>query len=226
MANEVATKQKRRSPTKRLPYPLCGIYMLQFGFYGYRYIGQSRNIERRICEHFAPNARGNDELHKAIQAVGIENVVVAILEECDPSQLDEREKYYIELLKPEYNKAKGGRGPTGVKCSDEKKEMCRQGALRQWQTMDEETKKRILKNLQPPKKGHKLSPKLQDAFKYSRENNGIPVMIEETGEVFNKIVDLEKYVGACDGTVAAYFKGKIKSVKGYHVKKLGERRIF
>jgi len=46
------------------------------------------------------------------------------------------------------------------------------------------------------------------------------VKIVETGQVFNKIKDLENYLWACTGTCASYWKEKIKTVKGYHVEKV------
>lgn len=45
------------------------------------------------------------------------------------------------------------------------------------------------------------------------------VMIVETGEEFDSIGELERHLGACTGTVAAYRSGKIKTVKGVHVEK-------
>lgn len=46
------------------------------------------------------------------------------------------------------------------------------------------------------------------------------VVCLETGEIFESVGDFEKYVGTYSGACANYWKGKIKTVKGFHVKKV------
>ena len=68
--------------------------------------------------------------------------------------------------------------------------------------------------------GHKVSAETRSKIsaKISKIQK-IRVKCLETGQVFESIGDFEKSVGACTGTCSAYWKGKIKSVKGYHVEK-------
>lgn len=72
------------------------------------YVGQSSEIENRIKCHFYRKPRNvNDTLHNLIYK-DEDNYYYKVLEECDESTRAQRERYYIEQLKPLYNKSKGG----------------------------------------------------------------------------------------------------------------------
>ena len=152
-------------------YPICGIYMIINQITGNRYIGQSNNILRRFAEHTCKSAikkpEGGD-LHSDIVKFGKDNFFVIILCECDEPELDEREEYFIRLLKPEYNKALGGKGCKGVPVTDERREKNRMGAKRQWQTMSDDKKRKILKNLKPRQVGFKLSDEAKEKIRQAR----------------------------------------------------------
>ena len=96
---------------------MIGIYKFTNKINNKVYIGQSRNINKRIKEHFykANLESGQDYfslLHIAIRKYGEENFDVEILEECSTDSLDERERYYITLyncITPNgYNVMSGG----------------------------------------------------------------------------------------------------------------------
>lgn len=79
----------------------CGIYIIKNDINDKVYIGQSINIHKRIQEHFwksecSKDVSYNSALHTAIRKYGKEHFYYEILEECDASQLDEREKEYIK----------------------------------------------------------------------------------------------------------------------------------
>lgn len=79
----------------------CGIYIIKNDINDKVYIGQSINIHKRIQEHFwksecSKDVSYNSALHAAIRKYGKEHFYYEILEECDASQLDEREKEYIK----------------------------------------------------------------------------------------------------------------------------------
>ena len=42
-------------------------------------------------------------IYKSLLAYGYENFTLEILEYCDPAFILEREQYYLDTLKPEYN---------------------------------------------------------------------------------------------------------------------------
>lgn len=142
--------------------PICGIYMITNELTGERYIGQSRNIIGRWWSHTAPNTREYNRLQKDIKKQGKQTFNLIILEECLADDLDEKEKFYIAKLHPEYNISTGGRGNHGYKPTEAQKEVYRQAALKQWREMDEETKQRIIKNnLTGRRKGYKMSEELK-----------------------------------------------------------------
>lgn len=95
---------------------ICGIYKIENKINGKAYIGQSINIPRRWKEHQAtaihPNYEGyNYPLYKAIRKYGLENFDFSVLEYCEPSNLDEKEKFYIKKFQTfgeGYNQTAGG----------------------------------------------------------------------------------------------------------------------
>lgn len=68
----------------------CGIYCVTNIATGDRYIGQSRNIERRVKDH-GVNRRSN--------------LTYKILQVCSESELNEAEWNWVVALKPELNRA-------------------------------------------------------------------------------------------------------------------------
>ena len=94
---------------------MVGIYMYENKLNHKKYIGQSVNIERRRQEHLkwpSPYSRFDNEL----KVIGEEGFVFSILEECDFSQLDERERYWIDYYDTKnngYNLTYGGQNYRG-----------------------------------------------------------------------------------------------------------------
>lgn len=79
---------------------ICGIYKIENLVNGKIYIGQSKHIKQRWSEHkkeLKANRHGNQYLQRAWNKYGEDNFSHTILEECDESCLDDRERYYIEL---------------------------------------------------------------------------------------------------------------------------------
>ena len=72
----------------------CGIYKFTNKNNNKSYIGQSINIEKRFKEHL--KAQADSYFHRALIKYGIEEFDFSILEILEPSQLNEREKYWIQ----------------------------------------------------------------------------------------------------------------------------------
>ena len=96
---------------------VIGIYKITNLVNGKSYIGQSVNIQKRFNAHksvaFNPNdANYNYPLYRAIRKYGLENFSFEVLEECDISELNNKEIYYISKYntygKCGYNQDKGG----------------------------------------------------------------------------------------------------------------------
>ena len=92
-----------------------GIYKIENQINGKCYIGQSKNIKKRVLyHHFCDfknenNCCYNSKFYQALRKYGIENFRVSILEECE--NLDERETYWIhyyDSFKSGYNSTEGG----------------------------------------------------------------------------------------------------------------------
>ena len=106
---------------------------------GKRYIGQSKNIRRRLLEHrkcksFAP------VISKAIKKYGWENFDKELLEQCSIDELNNREIYYIARYKPEYNLTIGGDGLKGYEPSSETKAKLSEAAKKQWQLPEQKAR--------------------------------------------------------------------------------------
>ena len=73
---------------------ICGIYKITSPT-GKIYIGQSRNINKRIYHYCGKLGIGQPKIHNSILKHGWENHDFEIICECDKSKLDEFEIYYI-----------------------------------------------------------------------------------------------------------------------------------
>ena len=79
---------------------MIGIYKITNTYNGKVYIGSSRNIKKRITEHFKPSkvsARMKYPLYKDISLYGRGKFEVNVIEECEIEELEELETKYIKL---------------------------------------------------------------------------------------------------------------------------------
>jgi group I intron endonuclease len=100
-----------------------GIYKIENLINGKCYIGQSINIELRWKRHKEVVKNCDYPLYLAIRKYGIENFSFDIVQECEPSKLDELEIYWIKYYNSYYdgyNQTRGGdQYSWNVKISDE-----------------------------------------------------------------------------------------------------------
>ena len=92
---------------------MIGIYKITNKNNNKVYIGQSNNLERRYKEHFEWNNNSTQYIDLLIKDLGKDNFLYEIIEECSFSELDDREKYWINYYNSfyeGYNKTKGGNG--------------------------------------------------------------------------------------------------------------------
>lgn len=95
---------------------ICGIYKITDQITKEAYIGQSVNIANRWKDHLkagigATAASSSNQLYAAIKRDGIENFSFELLEECNREDLNNKEKFFIDLYstnKTGLNITKGG----------------------------------------------------------------------------------------------------------------------
>lgn len=95
---------------------MIGIYKITNEINGKCYIGQSIDIDKRWKEHktvYNHPRCSHYHIYKAFRKYGIENFSFIVIEECQQSLLNEREKYWIEYydsFNNGYNMTVGGEG--------------------------------------------------------------------------------------------------------------------
>jgi hypothetical protein len=92
----------------------CGIYKITNQITDECYIGQAVDVYKRWCEHckcgLGIDTPPGNKLYKAMQEYGLDNFTFELIEECDQSELNEKEKYFIDLYQANtfgYNGNKG-----------------------------------------------------------------------------------------------------------------------
>lgn len=199
-----------------------GVYLITNAITGARYVGQSRNIERRIMEHKTPNAslRSKSKLFADdIKKYGIHNFKFEILEECDSNSLLEAEKKWIKLIQPEYN-------TIGLKVPEERRVRIADTLRRRWKEKSEEEREYIKQHqLIGPKAGHSVSMETREKLRAANlGKRSYGVRIVETGEVFRGAQECASALG-CDYTsVLNQLIGKTKTTKGYHLERVETNR--
>ena len=166
---------------------ICGIYMIQNKVNGKIYIGQAVNIEKRWGKHKS-ELRGNYHINKHLQNAwnkdGESNFEFTVICECDESQLNTMEEYYIyELMTYDddigYNKTYGGDSgrpaeETKQKISGAKKgKYCGKNSPNYGRTFSEEHKRKLSEANKGKTHSEKTRRKMSEARKgkYCGKNN-------------------------------------------------------
>nr|YP_009722256.1 hypothetical protein [Morchella importuna]QGN66658.1 hypothetical protein [Morchella importuna] len=101
-----------------------GIYRWTNKYTGDTYIGQSINLSARFIHYFNTSYLTSKKqliISRALIKYGYSGFSLEILEFCEKSDLLEREQYYLDLLKPEYNILKIAGSSLGFKHSEDTK---------------------------------------------------------------------------------------------------------
>lgn len=92
---------------------------------GKKYIGSSVNLTTRLCHYLSTNylvkrtSIYNSKIYSALLAHGYGNFLLEVLEYCDRSLVIEREQFFIDCFKPEYNILTKAGSSLGFKHSEE-----------------------------------------------------------------------------------------------------------
>ena len=85
---------------------MSGIYMWENKENGYKYQGSSEILSRRFLQYFNTKHLLKNSymiIYRALLKYGYLKFYFSILEYCEPCKYLEKEQYYMNLLKPEYN---------------------------------------------------------------------------------------------------------------------------
>lgn len=155
-----------------------GIYIIRNTVNGKVYIGQSRRISNREYSHFRTLEKGthyNKHLQRSYNTYGRDAFVFEVIEWCDVSELDEREKYYIKKydsmnINKGYNNEGGGN--VGKEVSERMRE-AKRGANNPMygKKPSEETKEKMRK----ASRGHNTKLTEEQVYQLKEDLvNGIP----------------------------------------------------
>lgn len=101
---------------------LCGVYVITNKINGHTYVGSSTNIKERWRIHVSELSKNKHHslyLQRAWNKYGEEFFEFSIIEYCETSLLMQREQFYMNTLKPEYNIVKIAGRTTGYKHAKE-----------------------------------------------------------------------------------------------------------
>lgn len=80
----------------------CGIYLLENKVTGQLYVGQSKNIEKRFRSHI--NMEPKSPIDRSLRKYGHRRFIFNILCECEESELNNKEREYVDLYDAVENK--------------------------------------------------------------------------------------------------------------------------
>lgn len=117
---------------------ISGIYCIINIKNSKRYIGSSKNIRQRLWSHrskLRKNKHDNAHLQSAWNKYGEQNFDYYILEKCEEKMLLEREQWYIDTFRPEYNINQETQRPpctkeSRIKQSETRKKLYKEGRLK------------------------------------------------------------------------------------------------
>jgi group I intron endonuclease len=157
----------------------CGIYLIRNTVNNHCYVGQSIDIENRWIVHLSYLRKGykvSPIIKNAYEKYGEEALSFEVIEYCLPEQLNEREQYYMDTLKPEYNIAKIAGSSRGIKRSKEtlvKMSAALKGipSKRKGKQLPEEHKQKIAAALKGNKNGQHVKPETREKLRASMIGN-------------------------------------------------------
>lgn len=101
-----------------------GIYKILNWVNGKAYVGSATYLRKRLSDHkcsLQKDKHDNPYLQRAWNKYGEINFQFLILEYCSVDKLIEREQFYFDTLKPEYNIAKIAGNTSGVRWTEEQR---------------------------------------------------------------------------------------------------------
>lgn len=192
------------------------------------YVGQSKDIKRRWSEHrrhLRQNKHDNIYLQRIYNKHN--NFKFSIVEEADANNINEKELYYIEELKPLCNMQIPNKNGSYTVTEQSKKRMSRATLSRvnddyrkkisdavKRAHQNPEIRKRFLDG-QANKKNKTAWNKGKKSSYEQRLKQMKPVICIETGELFNGAVEAGEKMNICHKHICDVCKGRRKKCGGY-----------
>lgn len=213
----------------------AGVYRWTNKDSGKIYVGSSIDLYRRFTNYYnikyITRTAKSSPICRALLKYGYSHFELDILEYCDPKDVIEREQYYIDLLKPEYNVLKVAGSLFGYKHtpeslakmreialnrSEETKAKLREAALGRTYNHTEETKMKLRDAILGIKRSEETRAKLR-IIQSNREKHpvaGIKIEVKDTqtGETlfYDSIRITAKELNSNHTTISNYVKsGKL-----------------
>jgi group I intron endonuclease len=204
------------------PRGKSGVYLWTNKINVKMYIGSSISLSRRLSHYFSisflqtaqtKRKSGKSIINSALLKYGYSNFSFSVLEYCDPARVIEREQYYLDLLKPEYNILKIAGSSVGYKHTEEAiQKISLKGKGR---IFSEEAREKLSLS--------GLRRREEIRFVVGRAN-GHPVLVTdtETGETteYYAMVEAARKLQVGEKTIKRYI-GKEKLLKGKYLIKKG-----
>lgn len=195
------------------------------------YIGQSRNIKKRISNYKCLDCKKQKRLYASFLKYGVHNHKFEILEECTIDNLNTKERYYQDLYEvlsikglnctltehglkamvySDETRLKMSKSRIGIKLSEKTKEKLRAigklqgGNFKKGHVMSQETRNKISIS----GKGRKPSDNQKQAVKLAI---GRKVIDTESGIIYDSIKDCSVVIGINQTTLGRYLNGKRKN---------------
>ena len=212
---------------------------------GKKYIGQTRNENKRKSDHFyrSKYTKDNNKFYNAVRKYGWENLIYGVIGEFDILDLDDMETHYIE----KYNTLKEGYNTISVGASCDKNYVSWSKGKRNLYKLREETKKLMSKNRQnrkwwnngieetweenPPDNSW-ISGRLLSHFEKTKQGaikSSIKYLLEITSPdgkkfVTNNIREFCRENGLCREGIRRVIKGTYGDYRGWTVQILSHLR--
>ena len=149
---------------------------------GKRYVGQTKNLVRRKKQHFTEAPKRCDHpMARAVRKYGRENFEIKVVEECDDSVVDERERYWIAVYRTTeydfgYNCEDGGNACKSL--SEETKHKISESRKRWWISLSEDERESYRAGL----RGHRELT-FEQRTRASEVRKGIPKSAEHKAKI-------------------------------------------